>query len=45
VQDSTGRRNSRYEHAVIKAQQDVKNAELLEEQAKENLAKAKEYVS
>jgi len=45
VQDSTGRRNSRYEHAVLKAQEDVKNAEQQEVQAKENLASAKELVS
>jgi len=45
VQDSTGRRNSRYEHAILKAQEDVKNAEKQEVQAKENLANAKELVS
>lgn len=44
VQDSTGRRNSKFEQSVLKAKGDLTVAEQEEMMAKESLAKAKEQV-
>ena len=44
VQDSTGRRSSKFEHSVLKAKEDLATAEQQETIAKEKLAKAKEQV-
>lgn len=44
VQDSTGRRNSKFEHSILKAKEELAAAEEQERIAKESLAKAKEQV-
>ena len=44
VQDSTGRRNSKFEHSLLKAKEDLAVAQQEETIAREMLTKAKEQV-
>ena len=44
VQDSTGRQNSKFEHSLLRAKEDLAAAEQEETTAKEMLTKAKEQV-